>query len=242
MSAIKYMINRLHTYPMSKTHKKEEKYIIEQIMQQNQYQINKGTEKRKITKHSQIRQQEIHTQNTTEGKKEKWITLTYFGKETQQIAKIFKDTDIKIAFRTKNTLKKHLQPKQIGRNKYDNSGVYKLKCMDCSLQYIGQTGRSFKTRYKEHIRAIQYNKKENSTYAQHIIDTGHTYGTIQNTMEILHTTQKGKYMNCLEKFHIYCAHKDKKQMNEILFDTHNPVFDIIHSYQENNNTNAISHQ
>jgi hypothetical protein len=58
----------------------------------------------------------------------------------------------------------------------------------------------------------------------------------------LNTTQKGKYMNYVEKFHIYCAHKNKRQMNEILFDTHNPVFDIIHSYQENSDTNAIPHQ
>jgi hypothetical protein len=93
--------------------------------------------------------------------------------------------------------------------------------------YTVKTGRSFKTRYKGHIRAIQYNM-ENSTYAQHIINTGHTYGSIQNTMEILHTTQKGKYMNCLEKFHIYCSYKNKRQMNEILFDTRNPIFDIIH--------------
>jgi hypothetical protein len=32
------------------------------------------------------------------------------------------------------------------------------------LEYIGQTGRSFGTRYKEHVSAIEHNK-DTSTYA-----------------------------------------------------------------------------
>jgi hypothetical protein len=76
--------------------------------------------------------------------------------------------------------------------------------MDCPLHYMGQTGPSFQTRYKEHIHAIKYNK-DISTYAQHILNTGHSYGNIQKTMEIIQIIQKGRHMNSLEKFHIYCA-------------------------------------
>jgi hypothetical protein len=32
-----------------------------------------------------------------------------------------------------------------------NSGVYNLKCIDCPLLYIGQTGRLFQTTYKKNI-------------------------------------------------------------------------------------------
>jgi hypothetical protein len=49
-------------------------------------------------------------------------------------------------------------------NKYDKSGIHRLTYMDCSLQYLGQTGRSFKTRFNKHIREIKYNK-DTSTYA-----------------------------------------------------------------------------
>jgi hypothetical protein len=110
--------------------------------------------------------------------------------QTQQIAKIFKDTDTRIiAFRTTNTIKKHIQPKQQRDVKYDTSGIFKLKCLDCLLQYIGQTGRSFQTRYKEHIRTIKYEcNKDTSTYVQHIINTGHSYGNIQNTVEVFQVT------------------------------------------------------
>ncbi|KAJ4449406.1 hypothetical protein ANN_00805 [Periplaneta americana] len=50
-------------------------------------------------------------------------------------------------------------------NKYNHTSVYKLKCNTCNNFYIGQTGRSFQTRYKEHITAIT--KLQNtSTYAE----------------------------------------------------------------------------
>jgi hypothetical protein len=114
----------------------------------------------------------------------KWVT-TYTGKETRHITKLFKDTEVKIAFRTNNTIKRILNPKPPieHNNKYDSPGVYKLKCKDCPLQYIGQTGPSFTTRYKEHIRAIKYNK-EASGYARHILNSGHSYGNIEYTVDI----------------------------------------------------------
>jgi formate/nitrite transporter FocA (FNT family) len=33
-------------------------------------------------------------------------------------------------------------------DKYNNSGIYQMKCLDCLLKYIGQTGRKFNLRYK----------------------------------------------------------------------------------------------
>jgi hypothetical protein len=53
------------------------------------------------------------------------------GKVTSHITKLFKNTDVKQAFKTTNTLKKHLFPKQRIIDIYDKSGVYKLKCVDC---------------------------------------------------------------------------------------------------------------
>jgi hypothetical protein len=38
-----------------------------------------------------------------------------------------------------------------------------MKCLDCPLKYIGQTGRTFNTRYKEHIHDIRSNNS-NSGY------------------------------------------------------------------------------
>jgi hypothetical protein len=57
-------------------------------------------------------------------------------------------------------------------------GVYQLKCNECLLMYVGQTGRMLKDWYTEHIQAIRTNK-QTSKYAQHILETGHMYHTIE---------------------------------------------------------------
>jgi hypothetical protein len=58
----------------------------------------------------------------------KRITLNYVGKETRSIAKLFKYSNIRAAFRTKNTTENFfiLEPKD---HKYNN-GFYQLKCSD----------------------------------------------------------------------------------------------------------------
>jgi hypothetical protein len=57
------------------------------------------------------------------------------GKE--KIIKLFKDTQIKIALRTRNTIHKIL--KQHSRiDKCNKSGIYEMKCLDCPLIYVGQ--------------------------------------------------------------------------------------------------------
>jgi hypothetical protein len=57
-------------------------------------------------------------------------------------------------------------------NEFYKSGIYKRIYADFSVRYIGQTGRTFKSRFKEHIHTIRKNK-QNSKYAQHVLDTGH---------------------------------------------------------------------
>jgi hypothetical protein len=91
-----------------------------------------------------------------------------------------------------------MQPKP---NIYHNSGIYQLQCQTWFRKYIGQTGRTFHTRYTEHSQDIQ-NNRDNTGFSQHILDTGNTYDSIENTMTALKTAKKGQYMNSLEKYHI----------------------------------------
>jgi hypothetical protein len=98
-----------------------------------------------------------------------------------------------------------------------------MNCKDCELKYIGQTGRDFRTRYKEHIQAIRTNNP-NSKYAQHILDTQHTYSNTQETMDILHFEKKGPLMNTLEQYSLW---KENLQLNDIYTDIHNPIFNAI---------------
>jgi hypothetical protein len=66
---------------------------------------------------------------------------------------------------------------------------------------VGQTGTPFKVSFKEHIQAMKGNK-DASMFSQHILNTGHAYGPMEDTMTILHNIGKGACMNTLERLHI----------------------------------------
>jgi hypothetical protein len=70
--------------------------------------------------------------------------------------------------------------------------------MNCPMKYIGQTGRPFNTRYKERIRDIKNNNSK-SGYSNHILNTGHSYGNITDTMEIIKIERKGKTSKHIRK-------------------------------------------
>jgi hypothetical protein len=91
---------------MKKEERNTQVNTIEYILQRNQYQINYSL-KQKLNKDSTTHQ---HDQKQ---KQSKWATFTYFGKEIRKIANVLKDTDIKIAYKTANTIQKHVQVKQL---------------------------------------------------------------------------------------------------------------------------------
>ena len=63
----------------------------------------------------------------------------------------------------------------------NKSDVYKLNCNDCDAVYIGQTGRSFKKRHKEHeasLRQLIRNQPTNpdftSAFTNHLYSLDHS--------------------------------------------------------------------
>jgi hypothetical protein len=104
--------------------------------------------------------------------------------------------------------------------------MYQLQFTECPIRYVGQTGRTFEIRYKEHIRDIK-NNEPNSKYAQHILGTTHEYWTIQKIMKPLYIGKKGPLLEKYEKFHIYEITKQTLQLNDNFTDIHNPTYDEI---------------
>jgi hypothetical protein len=66
------------------------------------------------------------------------------------------------------------------------------------VKNIGQTGRTVNIRYKEHNHAIR-NNNNNSGYSSHVLSTGHTYGSVTDTMDVISTGRKSRHLNTLEK-------------------------------------------
>jgi len=157
---------------------------------------------------------------------QKWAPFTYVGKETTFITNVFKETDIKVTLRANNTLQKLLMPKSQTRDKYNRSGVFKLTCPDCNKAYVGQTGRSFIQRYKEHRSAFRSNKNT-SNYAKHALEHSHKFSPIQESMQILQYQDKGAYLNTIEKYYIYKEFSTNNHLNDEANITPNKIFDAV---------------
>jgi len=147
---------------------------------------------------------------------QKWTTFTYIGKETTFITNLLKRTDLKTALRTNNSIQDILMHKKQPPNKadkYSQSGVYKLICPDCNKAYVGQTGRNFLAKFKEHRAAFRTNS-QSSNFAKHLIEHTHSFDPIQNTMQILQRQNKGAYLNTIERCYIYAEFTKNHHLND----------------------------
>jgi hypothetical protein len=98
-AAIRYMTNKLNKYPISTNNKHKETQLINIILHTNGYPP----------------QTLIHIPNTNKisntTQKQKWATCTYVGSRTRTITRLFRNTDIRIAYRTNNNIQNYLQIK-----------------------------------------------------------------------------------------------------------------------------------
>jgi Holliday junction resolvasome RuvABC DNA-binding subunit len=94
------MINRLNTYPTEKNDWNTDENTIKYILQQNQYQIKESL-KQKLNKGKTTHQHRIKENYQ---KQNRWATLRYLGYETKKVTNIFKDVNIKIPYKTTNTI------------------------------------------------------------------------------------------------------------------------------------------
>jgi hypothetical protein len=148
----------------------------------------------------------------------------YNGREVRGITKLFQNTNVKVAFRTKNTIQ-NIPKHKSQIEKYSRSGLYQTKCMDCPMKHIGQTGGTFSTRYKEHTRIHDIRSNNiNSRYSNHILNTRHAYRAMTDTMDIITMGRKGKRLNTLERYHIYKTSRKNLHMNDTHVDTQSYIW------------------
>jgi hypothetical protein len=97
------------------------------------------------------------------------------------------------------------------------------------MKYVGQRGRSFHKRYKEHFHDFKYNIRK-SSFANQLLDNSHYIGPINEIMTILYTTKKDNFMDTIERFHIYTETRLNNQINDRNTVKPNAIFDVINSH------------
>jgi hypothetical protein len=120
------------------------------------------------------------------------------------------------------TLRKLLFNSKVVYSNMKKSGVYELMCDDCEMRYIGQTGRSFKTRMREHRRCF-INYDNSSGITRHLNDEHHWCNF---DPKVLHVHNKGRKLDFLEHFEIVNCPADFKLCNDHMFPFHSPLLHI----------------
>ena len=133
-------------------------------------------------------------------------TLTYYSPLIRKITDIFKHTNVRVAFKT---LTHYNNLQNQNTQDHERSGVYKLTCNTCKLSYIGQTSRSLQQRYKEHSRYIKQTNPLQS-YALHVLNNKHEYGTIDDTMTLLKHINRSTLLLPYEQLYIQTYHHQKQ--------------------------------
>jgi len=99
MAAIRYFANRIHTYNLNHPQKQKEIDTVKQIIHNNKYNTSILN---RVGKNAKQRQRHEHAN-------QKWVKFTYIGRETRYITKRFKNTSLKVAYTTYNSLGKLLE-------------------------------------------------------------------------------------------------------------------------------------
>ena len=89
---------------------------------------------------------------STESRKS-FASLPYIKGVTEPLTRVLKKYDISVTNKPMNTLQQQFPaPKFRPAPDLQTNVVYKIPCADCSWCYIGETGRAFNMRRKEHFK------------------------------------------------------------------------------------------
>ena len=120
----------------------------------------------------------IRIPSTQEGRREEqykgFVSIPYIQGTSEKIKRVLQQHDLKVML--KPTRKLGDVVSRIKDNVVDEKEtgvVYSIPCRDCSVQYIGQTGRAFLTRKKEHISSVKNFIREQSALAERSYNLDH---------------------------------------------------------------------
>jgi hypothetical protein len=100
------------------------------IVENNQHPLHLIT---RLKTQTQQKQQEPKTKE----KGKKWAPFTHHSAKVRTITNLFTDTDIKIAYKTTNTIQQRTKTRNFDTtHDLNKSGVYKMTCKTCNKAYV----------------------------------------------------------------------------------------------------------
>jgi predicted GIY-YIG superfamily endonuclease len=213
LASFNCMLHRLLNIPMPKANFDRELATIKHIAENNGYsgRLIDSLLRKKLVKSAIKSNTSLLPCSTTPNRK--WCKIPFVNSVSYKIANILPKDQFRVSFYTPFSLAKALCLNKDSLDIGKQCGVYELQCQ-CKAIYIGQTGRNFSTRIKEHEKCYSTGAST-SAFADHLIETNHTPNF---QFKVLHTLNKGKKLDALEQLEIIQHSKRKTVLlNDVQF-------------------------
>lgn len=200
-AAFHSMIHRLINTPLSEENYKKELNYIKDTAIYNGFStkliddiLNKALKHKNKSSRTTLN-------NISKEEKITYASVTYNKYLSKVTTKTFKNNgNVQITFKTKNKLKNKLPNPKDRIEDENNSGIYEIKCDNCGVKYIGQTRRNLKTRFKEHLSHIKFDREEKSAVAKHCLNNSHSISS--KNSKLLKPISSSKTLNAWETYYI----------------------------------------
>ena len=167
-SVVRSLVRRGDSFPSDETGRARETSHIDRTLGANNYPKRFVNRTRRKMLAGRARTQE------DQGEERKpVVVLPYVQGVTERVTRALAPY-AKVANKPGRNLRSMLVKPKDKREKISNAGVvYQYECI-CRKVYIGETGRSIKTRESEHKRAIRNGEDNHSGISKHVLETGHS--------------------------------------------------------------------
>jgi len=165
---------------------------------------------------------------STNKDKTTFFTIPYVRSISESFLPITKKYGFNIAFSIPNALNRFIKR---GKDKINvmaqNECVYKIKCSNCDMCYVGQTKRQLGTRIKEHISDIKKKSGSLSVVSNHRLENNHE----MDWSGVMILDKESSYVKRIisEMVHIKRQHicLNKQSDTDLLSDTYLPIIDVL---------------
>ena len=161
------LLDRKNNIVMEEEDRKTEDKTIYEALSWNGYPkwVVDRAKKEQLEKETK-QQKKANKIESEQPKHKNMVTIPYIQNVSERLAKVFRKYGVSTAMKPSNTIRQILVHPKDKLSKEQTAGVvYKIPCKNCKEAYIGETGRQFQARQKEHKENVKENEKRHSTRA-----------------------------------------------------------------------------
>ncbi|XP_044766282.1 uncharacterized protein LOC123322402 [Coccinella septempunctata] len=203
MAAFNTYITRLLNVPLSQDAYSEEVNTLRYLAGENGYHpdvIDRLIDRRR--KKQGMKKPHLSTSDPSNNK---YCCIPFYGGISHKIANVIRQIEnSKVTFKSDNILSQFIIKNKSPIDNLDKPGVYRLECGEpgCNVVYVGRSGRSIRTRTREHLNSAKNPNNDKSIFGCHIREEGHRFDIEENT-KLIHHCDFGYKQEILEEVEIF---------------------------------------